>query len=269
MKSYQFCNNCGKNGHLYHCCKKPITSSGIIAFKNVKEERAKYKYLLICRKDSLGYVDFIRGKYPLYNIRYIQNIINEMTIDEKSKLMRLTFKELWTDLWGDYGLSQYNQEEKTSYNKFKTIKEGIKYDTNNNYNLKILIESSTTNWLTPEWGFPKGRRNYLENDLMCGIREFKEETGLSESKINIIKNVIPYDEIFMGSNYKSYKHKYYLAYIKNIDEINMNTFQKTEVSKMKWCDMNEILSLIRPYNLEKKDIIIKIDKILHKYSLIS
>ena len=49
----------------------------------------------------------------------------------------------------------------------------------------------------------------------------------------------------------------------------VNEIQKTEVSKMKWCDMNEILSLIRPYNLEKKDIIIKIDKILHKYSLIS
>ena len=49
---------------------------------------------MICRKDSLGYVDFIRGKYPLYNKRYIQNIINEMTIDEKSKLLRLSFKDL-------------------------------------------------------------------------------------------------------------------------------------------------------------------------------
>jgi len=265
MKSYQFCNNCGKNGHLYHCCKKPITSSGIIAFKN---EKKNYKYLLICRKDSLGYVDFIRGKYPLYSKRYIQNIINEMTIEEKTKLMKLTFKELWQDLWGEYCGSQYNQEEKTSYNKFKSIKEGIRLN-DDYYDLRILIESSTTNWITPEWGFPKGRRNYLENDLTCGIREFVEETGIKEKNIKIIKNVIPYDEIFMGSNYKSYKHKYYLAYIKNKEETNMNTFQKSEVSKMKWCLLSEILTLIRPYNLEKKDIIIKIDKILHKYSLIS
>ena len=49
----------------------------------------------------------------------------------------------------------------------------------------------------------------------------------------------------------------------------MNKFQKSEVSKMKWCSLSEVLSIIRPYNLEKKDIIIKIDKILHKYSLIS
>tara|TARA_B100001142_G_scaffold329865_1_gene394799 strand:+ start:3628 stop:4434 length:807 start_codon:yes stop_codon:yes gene_type:complete len=268
MKSYQFCNNCGKNGHLYHCCKKPITSSGIIGFKKVTQN--KYKYLMICRKDSLGYVDFIRGKYPLYNKRYIQNIINEMTIDEKSKLLRLSFKDLWKDLWGEYNSTQYNQEEKTSLNKFKLIKEGIRFNINDDYyNLKSLIESSTTNWITPEWGFPKGRRNYLENDLSCGVREFKEETGLYEKNIKIIKNVIPYDEIFMGSNYKSYKHKYYLACINNVNDQDMNKFQKSEVSKMKWCSLSEVLSIIRPYNLEKRDIIIKIDKILHKYSIIS
>ena len=183
---------------------------------------------MICRKDSLGYVDFIRGKYPLYNKRYIQNIINEMTIDEKSKLLRLSFKELWKDLWGDFNSVQYNQEEKTSLNKFKLIKEGIRFNINDDYyNLKSLIEMSTTNWTTPEWGFPKGRRNYLENDLSCGVREFKEETGLYEKNIKIIKNVIPYDEIFMGSNYKSYKHKYYLAYI-NDNDVDMKKFQKVK-----------------------------------------
>ena len=29
---YQFCNNCGKTGHSYNQCSKPITSNGIIAF---------------------------------------------------------------------------------------------------------------------------------------------------------------------------------------------------------------------------------------------
>ena len=72
----------------------------------------------------------------------------------------------------------------------------------------------------------------------------------------------------MGSNYKSYKHKYYLAYINDYD-VDMKKFQKSEVSNMKWCYLEEVLSIIRPYNLEKREIIIKIDKILHKYSLIS
>ena len=34
MKEYNFCNNCGKHGHLFHQCKNPITSIGIIVFNN-------------------------------------------------------------------------------------------------------------------------------------------------------------------------------------------------------------------------------------------
>ena len=64
MKKYMFCNNCGKQGHLYHRCKKPISSIGIITFRIID---GKFEFLMICRKDSLGYVDFMRGKYPLTN----------------------------------------------------------------------------------------------------------------------------------------------------------------------------------------------------------
>ena len=87
----QFCNNCGKTGHSYNQCSKPITSLGIIAFNKTINS---LKYLLICRKDSLGYVEFMRGKYPLYNNEYIQNIINEMTIQEKANLLTKEFDEL-------------------------------------------------------------------------------------------------------------------------------------------------------------------------------
>ena len=30
-----FCNNCGKIGHLFHQCKIPITSIGVITFRIV------------------------------------------------------------------------------------------------------------------------------------------------------------------------------------------------------------------------------------------
>ena len=69
-----FCNNCGKNGHLFHQCKTPITSIGIIL---VDVTSRQDKYLMIRRKDTLGYIDFIRGRYPSNNIGYIMNIINQ------------------------------------------------------------------------------------------------------------------------------------------------------------------------------------------------
>ena len=106
---YQFCNNCGKTGHSYNQCSKPITSNGIIAFTKTAN---KIKYLLICRKDTLGYVEFLRGKYPLYNKEYIQNIINEMTVQEKANLLTKDFDTLWKDLWGNFCGIQYRSEEK-------------------------------------------------------------------------------------------------------------------------------------------------------------
>ena len=263
-KPYQFCNNCGRSGHLFHSCKKPVTSSGIACFK--KDFNGDLKYLLICRKDTLGYVDFIRGKYPLYNMNYIQNLINEMTIEEKTRILNKDFKDLWSGLWGNFSGQQYSCEEKNSNQKLQQIKEGI-FIENELYDLKRLIENSNTNWILPEWGFPKGRRNYQENDIKCASREFVEETGFQESDFIIIKNVLPFEEIFMGSNFKSYKHKYYLAFMGG--ESTMNNFQKSEVSKMKWVSLEESLALIRPYNIEKKDLIKRVDKIIHKYSLFS
>ena len=51
-----YCNNCGKQGHLYHDCKIPITSIGIILFQ--KNKNNEFKYLMIRRKESFGICDF-------------------------------------------------------------------------------------------------------------------------------------------------------------------------------------------------------------------
>ena len=40
-KSFNFCNNCGKNGHVFHSCKHPIKSIGIIVFR-LYENKLQY-----------------------------------------------------------------------------------------------------------------------------------------------------------------------------------------------------------------------------------
>ena len=259
MRKYMFCNNCGKQGHLFHRCKKPISSIGIIAFRKSQRYDNKFEYLMICRKDSLGYVDFMRGKYPLHSEFYIQNIIDEMTSDEKQDLLKHDFKTLWNNLWGNFVGCQYRGEEKISSEKFQKMKLGG--------SLLDLIDNSKTNWETPEWGFPKGRRNYQENDLACALREFQEETGYIKDQLDIIHNLMPFEEIFTGSNMKSYKHKYFIAYMEP-DKKSINNFQLSEVSKVGWFTLEESLEMIRPYNLEKRQVIKKIDNVLQKYRLV-
>ena len=253
-----FCNNCGKYGHSYHQCKLPIISSGIILVTYVNQ---KYYYLMIRRKDTLGYVDFLRGRYNETNEYHLQNIINEMTNKEKQNLLHKNFTLLWNDLWSitNTNHSQYKQEEKHSKKKLEQLKE--------NNILTRVINNSHSTWHEPEWGFPKGRRNYLERDIDCAVREFEEETGIKKEDITIVYNIIPYEEIFMGSNFKSYKHKYFIAF-KKINDISIPTnFQKTEVSKLGWFTYEECLNKIRPYNLEKKNIITKINNVLNNYSI--
>jgi ADP-ribose pyrophosphatase YjhB (NUDIX family) len=260
-----YCNNCGKYGHLFHQCKLPITSIGIIAYKKINNI---IYYLLIRRKHSLGFIDFMRGKYPLYDKNYLINIINEMSLEEKDLLLTKDFDYLWEYIWGTTSNMQYRVEEKTSRNKFNSLQLGIHLNQTE-YNLKSIINESITNWSETEWGFPKGRRNYLEKDLQCALREFEEETGYNKNELNILLNIQPYDEIFTGSNYKSYKHRYYIGKIRSdIHDVNEGNIENYEVSKMGWYTYEESCNLIRPYNLEKLSILEKINKILINYKII-
>lgn len=260
------CNNCGKTGHQFHQCKLPITSYGIIAFKRSEQG---IKYLMIRRKDTFGYIDFIRGKYSPFNIVQVRKIINEMSVQEKQNILRKSFNELWHEMWGEALRSQYKNEENISSKKFETIRTGVPCNEKI-INLEDIVKESNTDWKETEWEFPKGRRNYQEKDLDCALREFQEETGICKDQLHLIDNLIPFDELYIGSNHKSYKHRYFLGYIEDVfDEISMNEYQKTEVSKIEWKTLDECLSSIRPYSLEKKTVIQNINSMLEEYRLYS
>lgn len=259
------CNNCYKFGHQYHQCKLPIISYGIICFGHNNDN--ELNYLMIRRKDSFGYIDFIRGKYSPYNIEQIRRIIDQMSNTEKYRLLNETFDNLWSSMWGMNSSNHYKNEEILSMKKYEIIKNGVTIN-NETINLEMIINKSPTNWSETEWEFPKGRKIYQEKDLDCSLREFEEETGIPKTELNIIENLLPFEEIFIGSNYKAYKHKYFLTYINNIN-VSLNNFQKTEVSNIEWKTIDECLESIRPYNLEKKMLITNINKILKEYRLYS
>jgi 8-oxo-dGTP pyrophosphatase MutT (NUDIX family) len=272
IKNNNACNNCGKQGHSFHQCKLPITSYGVIAFRATN---SGIQYLMLRRKDSFGYIDFIRGKYSPYNISQIQDIVNEMSIDEKQRILTEPFDILWKNMWGDITTTQYKVEENASMKKMETIREGV--TVNGEFtSLDQIIQNSNTNWIETEWEFPKGRRNYKEKDLDCALREFQEETGILSSRLTIVENVLPFEETFIGTNHKSYKHKYFLAFLNNNNDNNdddeniiLNGFQITEVSKLEWKTIHNCLESIRPYSLEKRNLILNINKVLEEYRLYS
>lgn len=267
-----YCINCGKNGHINKNCTEPTISYGMVCFnvanvpvykiehflynKFIEIEDYNYKYLnyikeinkykniikflLIRRKHSLSYIEFIRGNYDEKNTNEIIKLFSLMSIDEVKQIKNNDFQLLWDTLW-----------TKTSRNK-KFLKEmNISKKKCNYLKKNNLISLMNTKYETPEWGFPKGRRNKYEKNIDCAIREFKEETNFNDflllDRINIL------EETFLGTNNVQYKHVYYIG---ATDNKELNEMPDTyEIGDIKWCNIDEIIELLRIYDKTKINLI--------------
>ena len=250
----------------------PIVSYGIIAIKGIPcnlavsinsqsilNERIPRKtkqlydieYLMICRSNTFGYIDFMKGNYSLNNLGHVQVLINEMTVSEKNDILTLTFEELYRRLTKP-SKQHINVRNDESKKKFEALRNGLTV-SGEKISLHTMIEYSDSQWINNEWEFPKGRKNYKEKDLDCAKREFQEETGISCSNLQIINNVLPFEETFIGSNQKCYKNVYYLGIIDT--EVELTNYQETEVSIMEWKSYNDCIESIRDYNVEKSCVL--------------
>ena len=228
----QYCNNCGNEGHLYRQCKLPVLSYGVLLFTNDK------KLLMIQRKDSISYIEFIRGKYKLGDDTYILRLLDTCSTGEIDLIRTFSFDKLWANLWFP-NRSNKKQTERmiNEYNKSK-----VKFNKLKGTNLESLVNKSKCKYKTPEWEFPKGRRSNRESNLKCAIREFEEETDLKSNEYIILDNVIPISEVYIGSNGVTYKHVYYIATYKGNRDLSINLDkyeQYSEIGDIQWLTIKE------------------------------
>jgi len=227
--------------------------------------------LMIQRKDSLGFMDIMRGKYKVNEPLYIKKQLRGMTVVERTKLETMEFEELWHQLWGsDTESSQrYAHDRIVSKQKLAELRGGIELPSGEKYTLSDLLRQEPAIYTSPEWGFPKGRRDPLESDIRCAYRELCEETSISEDEICKLTNVAPLVEQFYGSNGVHYRHTYYIAqYVgqRNVCFDLLNTDMAREIGNLEWVSIGKAYSLIRPENIEKHVIITKISRLLRNYT---
>jgi 8-oxo-dGTP pyrophosphatase MutT (NUDIX family) len=255
------CVNCGKKGHSFRDCKEPTSSFGVVATRSfVEDDRTTMQYLLIRRRDSLGYVDFLRGKYSLVNRSYIETLLNQMTVEERQRLLSTPFDILWTNLWNGQNTRQFRSEYESAKRTFEALRSTG--DVSGRLLSKYISECKTT-WEEPEWGFPKGRRSPYESELACAIREFCEETGLSSDTLTIMSERTPEVEEYTGSNSIRYKHIYYFGECSSDVALNStNRVQTREVGDIGWFTFEEAYLKIRATNPEKRAILGRMHHIL-------
>ena len=283
------CTNCGNVGHTYRSCVSPITSYGGIIFRvndlswnqpsilvspssitGFENYYSKIEVLLIQRRDSLGYVEILRGKYKETDIEYIRKQIYGMTDAERQKLLTRPFDELWAELWGydTKSSSHYRNDKEVSRSKLQLLRDGFEVEPGQVFRLATLIEETTVHWDTPEWGFPKGRREPGEKDLACALREVEEETGISKDKIIVIQNLEPLSETFFGSNQVHYCHKYFTFYLPVHVEVKYdetNPHMKREIGNLQWFSLEQALQKIRSDNVEKREILLRMNTLLRNF----
>lgn len=280
------CTNCSTSGHTSKHCSKPITSYGVILFRCkdswnqaaiLQSERTtltglepvagSIEYLLIQRKDSIGFIELIRGKYKVTDMEYIAKNIAGMTATEREKIRTQSFDDLWEGLWGPSkdGFHAYKHEKEQGRQKLDALRAGTP-------SLETLLNEAPPAFDTPEWGFPKGRKNLNESEYACAMRETWEETNILEKEIIPIRNLEPITETFVGSNGIAYCHKYFIGYaLHGVGEEKIsvasttNEYIQSEVGDIRWCPIEEALKRIRPENPEKRDVLLRVDAILKQF----
>lgn len=254
------CNNCFKIGHFYKDCDKPLMSYGLCCYKKVEDE---YYFLMVLRRNTFTYIEFLRGLYDILDYDYLKNLFNKMSNEEKEKIKTENYKNLWNDIWmiEDNTRIKNKTEFYKGIIKFNILKNGFYHD-DKKYSLDNFINDSNNKYDNAEWYFPKGKKNKGETDKETSLREFIEETNISKEKIRISdKN---FNEIHLGSNGKEYKTIFYLAEYINDDYKKItedfyngvkNEYQRLEIGNMKWISLTELKNYFRKYEETKKELI--------------
>jgi 8-oxo-dGTP pyrophosphatase MutT (NUDIX family) len=191
-------------------CQAPIISYGIIGY--IRSDQL-IRYLMVQKKDTIAFIEFIRGKYSHNNIDYIIKLLNNMTVGERHFISAGNFDALWSYLWKHYSNGAHLQYYNSAKSKMNKLLDGI--DNNGNkITLLNLLANITGNSEEP-WEFPKGRTELDESPLDCAIREFTEETGFNIN-CNIIDTSTEYIETYIGMNNTVYKTVYYIADLSGI-----------------------------------------------------
>jgi 8-oxo-dGTP pyrophosphatase MutT (NUDIX family) len=274
--SQKLCIKCGQEGHTNRVCKNPVTSFGLIVHAQAHEtpirgrlypftqvdcpqhgekagdvtgsnvrgtESNRPVFLLVERKDTVGFLNLVQGSYPdvePFKTRKIARYLQELTCEERLKLRTTPF----VDLWKVAGSNKRDAEK--ACRKFES--------------LQVLDKLASQPCLYQEADYlmPKGRLKYGESPQHCAVREFSEETGYGPQDVTLAPWP-PFEERFTGTDGKAYRNVFYLASIRPHAAIRTvlgsDPNQSKEVRNVGWFTLQECFALIRPYHQEKKDIL--------------
>lgn len=229
-----------------------VNSDSVVKYDFITEGDSIDKVDSVTKSDSVVKVDSVTRGDSINNdnrklLTDIKSLISGMTIHEQKLLLTKSFDELWCILNFMKDKPRLSEQFLRSKNKFKKLE--FYLQTRYNKTMSELINENKSEFTTPEWEFPKGRRKKNESPLSCALREFTEETGIDSSNCEF-----PFgtdkttDEMYVSYDNNSYRCHYFVCRIKknSIPKINhRDKNQVAEISQVRWVSYNDGIKLLR------------------------
>lgn len=227
IKKNLFCHNCGKTNHKFSNCNEPISSYGLICYN-------ENRIILVRRKFTFAFMDFIMGKYDVNDIIYISLLFSRMT---KTELANITSLLDFDNLRNIIGLTKITRAHKQEYENSKIKFTYIK-------NMGIIDQCILI-------------INKIFNENFNTIQKSFNHNNHSNNHSNEIDNHNTHNS-YNNNNYDSYDHNQQQVFTVNKDTINKikklisNTFiyeePEWEIPKGKRNDReNNISTAIREF----------------------
>ena len=167
------------------------TSIGVILCrKNVLTQRPEV--LLVHKRYTYAFAEFVHGRYsrglvPAVGTKNkastVHSSLDNMSREELLDIYSLNFSQMWYRIW----LSHDNIE---FYHKKNARFQSVFMRFDGGAELRRLCLSARGSGALL-WEVPKGRRlGPREPDIMCAVREMREETGVNKSEYRLLPGAI-------------------------------------------------------------------------------
>lgn len=211
-------------------------SIGVVCIRFVNN---KPEVLMVCKRYTYAYAEFIHGKYPQGDFRKntrakneIISLFNGMTIEEKLDILSLDFEKMWYRIWLKGPRPGFFFIAKNKFESTFLMDDGCR--------LSALIGKSTNSQRV--WEMPKGRKKSpTEPDVLCAIREFTEETNIPKKDYRIIPN-LRRKYSYIDKDIK-YTNTYYVAVANGNISLSIDFSaqdQVNEIGDIRWMNIEAI-----------------------------
>lgn len=212
-----------------------VVSYGIACTRK-NTESGNYEILMIKKRATYAFVDFIRGRYDPMRHYALELMFNGMTINEKILIRSKDFQTIW--------IYCYGQQPTKNSDKLLCAKSSRKFSQLCEYQdgeflLSLLSRSTNSDLL---WEIPKGRIGKGESPVDSAIREFEEETGISKNMYQLLFDEGTVEYTFSDGGVR-YKYIYYMAILNNNRPPQYdfrNEHMLVEVVEMKFLPTNAV-----------------------------